>query len=87
VLPGSSGFADVEGDTVYLAGDYEGQRLISRFLLQPRTGTGTWIVSVSHTGTWTARIPGNAARTASPVTPALLAAGNVHGTVRAGPGR
>jgi hypothetical protein len=32
-----------------LYGDYEGgQRLISRFLLQPRSGTGSWIVSVSH---------------------------------------
>jgi hypothetical protein len=32
-----------------LYGDYEGgQRLISRFLMQPRGDTGTWIVSVSH---------------------------------------
>ena len=32
-----------------LYGDYEGgQRLISRFLLQPRADSGPWLVSVSH---------------------------------------
>jgi hypothetical protein len=32
-----------------LYGDYEGgQRLISRFLLQPRGDSGPWVVSVSH---------------------------------------
>jgi hypothetical protein len=32
-----------------LYGDYEGgQRLISRFLMQPRADSGPWIVSVSH---------------------------------------
>ena len=32
-----------------LYGDYEGgQRLISRFLMQPGTDSGRWILAVSH---------------------------------------
>ena len=32
-----------------LYGDYEGgQRLISRFLMQPGANSGRWILSVSH---------------------------------------